>query len=83
MPKKKTNGEIPLGGELLSKEDLAADFKCCLRQIDNLEEAGRIRFFKLGRLKRTTTAERDRLVAELIREWADRNAEIAGEEIAE
>ena len=59
-------------GPLLGVDELMADFKCSRRQVHNLFEQGRIKFFKMGRLVRTTQAERDRFVQQLIAEEQQR-----------
>lgn len=59
-------------GPLLGVDDLMADFKCSRRQVHNFLEQGKIKFFKMGRLLRTTQAERDRFVQQLIAEEQQR-----------
>ena len=63
-------------GPLLGVDDLAADFKVSVRQIQNFHEEGKIKFFKMGRLLRTTQAERDRFVRQLIKEEGERQEDM-------
>ena len=65
-------------GPLLGVDELMADFKVSRRQVHNLFEQGRIKFFKMGRLVRTTQAERDRFVQQLISEEQQRMEELTG-----
>jgi hypothetical protein len=74
------NEDFSHDGELLSVDDLAADFKVSTRQVQIFHEEGRIKFFKMGRLLRTTQAERDRFVRQLIKDDAERqNALVNGD----
>ncbi len=63
-------------GPLLGVDDLMADFKCSRRQVHNFLEQGKIKFFKMGRLLRTTQAERDRFVQQLIADEQKRLEEL-------
>ena len=60
--------DFPTDGPLLGVDDLMADFKISRRQVHNFAEQGKIKFFKMGKLLRTTQAERDRFVQQLIAE---------------
>ena len=55
-------------GPLLSIDDLMADFKISRRQITVFIEQKKLRIFRIGKLIRTTQAERDRFVRQLIAE---------------
>ena len=65
------NTPIPPDGPLLSIDDLMADFKVSRRQITVFIEQGKLKTF----LIRTTQAERDRFVRQLI---ADDLADLEG-----
>ncbi len=69
------NTPIPPDGPLLSIDDLMADFKVSRRQITVFIEQGKLKTFRIGKLIRTTQAERDRFVRQLI---ADDLADLEG-----
>ncbi len=60
------NTPIPPDGPLLSIDDLMADFKVSRRQINIFIEQRKLKIFRMGKLIRTTQAERDRFVRQLI-----------------
>ena len=72
------NEDFSHDGPLLGVDELMADFKCSRRQVHNLFEQGKIKFFKMGRLVRTTQAERDRFVQQLIAEEQQRTEDLTG-----
>ena len=71
------NTPLPPDGLLLSIDDLMADFKVSRRQINIFIEQRKLKTFRMGKLIRTTQAERDRFVRQLI---AEDLAELEGDE---
>ena len=69
------NTPIPPDGPLLSIDDLKADIKVSRRQITVFIEQGKLKTYRIGKLIRTTQAERDRFVRQLI---ADDLADLEG-----
>ena len=71
--------DFPIGGPLLSPDDLARDLGCTRRHIDKLFELQEIPSFKMGTLRKTTAAARDEYIKRLIAEEAERqNALVNG-----
>jgi hypothetical protein len=74
----KTEQDFSHAGPLFSVDGLATDLDCSTRQVHNFIEQGKIKFFKMGRLLRTTQAERDSFVQQLIKEEAERQEDLTG-----
>lgn len=72
----KTEQDFSHAGPLFSVDGLATDLDCSTRQVHNFIEQGKIKFFKMGRLLRTTQAERDRFVQQLIADEQKRLEEL-------